>query len=55
MKSEKRRKLFASKRARKGAAYREGKGKSRYARKARWLREHGGEWGFNVSSPKPWR
>lgn len=30
------------------------KGKSTYARKAAYLRAHGG-WGFEYAAPKPWK
>jgi hypothetical protein len=53
MKGKRRRKLAAAKARKKTAEYKAGGGKSRYARKARFLAAQGG-WGWQYPD-KPWR
>jgi len=55
MKGKQRKRIAIKKLHRKNERYLTGGKKSRYARKADWLRTNGGEWGFNVAEPKPWR
>ena len=54
MASKRRSKALAAKRQRRARRFStHGKGKSKYARKAKYL-HNAGLWGFEVPSPKPW-